>query len=191
MFLKKIQHLFTGNRHKKKDTWGWLKCPSCKKKMGEEVEIKCVRQSDFLDHYLCGCGVVSHWLFNIVMTCVGYGRFRNTDLSERGYMIGGFKPNRLHSDDLLWWCPRTSTVYFFYEQLLCRFPLTETPTSINDQLHLLPLSPETLIKIGGNFYRYDGFSFQAFENLNPHNSDLFYVDVKTICSPTLETTSND
>lgn len=154
----------------KKGTRSGLRCPACHEWMREGSDIKRWRRSHQLDHYMCQCGAVSHWLFTLVMVCVGYGRYRSVTVSDRGVTIGDFKPNRITEDDLLWLCPLTSTAYFFKRDMLVRYPLSNLPRSRTGEYRFTPLERNWRIKVDGVDYEYMGFSFQKVHARRTENT---------------------
>tara|TARA_B100002019_G_scaffold292707_1_gene316770 strand:+ start:5351 stop:5971 length:621 start_codon:yes stop_codon:yes gene_type:complete len=128
-FLGKLVNLFI-SEEKKKEKSGWIKCPGCKRKLDSEVKIKRFRPTANLDHIMCECGTVSHWLFTLVMVCVGYGRFRTPTPTERHHVVGDFVPNRILEEDNLWFYPQGNIFYFIKRGMLVPFYQNDLPRSV-------------------------------------------------------------
>lgn len=142
----------------KKEREGLL-CHGCNKRMNDNHPPLRHRASRHLDHYLCECGTVSHWLMTIVMVCVGHGRYRRVNVKQQSSCMGEFVPNRILPDDTLWLNPQTSTAYFFEHGVLVRFNLNELPRGFNNKYQFSLIDKGHNIKVGGRCLTFDGITF--------------------------------
>lgn len=130
--------------------------------MGPNYPIKRYRQTHQLDHYLCQCGTVSHWIFTLVMSCVGYGRYRLGSGPKGCSVFKGFVPHRLIERDLLWISPSTNMAFLFDRGYLTVWKMDELPFIPGGRYTFSILPEGRVIDVDSDLYQFNGFFFRPY-----------------------------